>query len=736
MTPKPTDTEDWVVADSEGEDIDMSGDTLLPMTVGRAGRTSKTTASDISFDSPRDQPATSAISSFSARQIPPSAEHSTISRFESMNTAAHVSNITTPTTAISSASGSRPRPRPAYKGKKALELGTEVGSASVQFGQPSEGPSNPRSTTSDPVTGRDLIRPAATSFSDRTPADNYSQDLAERVKMRSRKKPTPNVSDHQGNSRTKPAKSKTAAALPDDIIDLASDSEDELALVPSSKHATSASSSKSAKRPRRASTPLSPIAAVSESLQSQNTIPLATTSPSIPTSTLPPSDVPSTVPTVLVSSPRSDLSGQRKRRRLPQRRIVVWDEEDEGNDQPQQAAAHDGPAPADLPLFLPEPPSSIPHKPDGGTTVHKKSAQASMPLFFAAPPSSIPEAPRPEASNRMDAREPDTSETSPAVKVPGKRKRKDPDPGDDDGKTKKRGRKQKAEGKKSKGKKPVPSEEELGSAPLRQEIEATSSDKFHSATLLEGVNPGQSSSHSEPVDRETVRTAVTDPRQQDASESPTKPHSKAAKRKATSGRKSRVVIADSDEDEAVDDAGAAPNNAHTPNSVAQEDKASPGHAVPLVEERPDNASSKLKENAPPPVPEDHRSTPRPSIPKAPRRSFSIKPKSTPMSELIRRVNSQPGSPFAASTSSPHPLLKASKSALSRIAPLHPNRRTPPPPPPRPPKPKERKSKKQLEMEEEWEMELEETIDGWLCLTEAERDAYRKAKRDQAMGWEE
>ncbi|OCH94407.1 hypothetical protein OBBRIDRAFT_817242, partial [Obba rivulosa] len=91
------------------------------------------------------------------------------------------------------------------------------------------------------------------------------------------------------------------------------------------------------------------------------------------------------------------------------------------------------------------------------------------------------------------------------------------------------------------------------------------------------------------------------------------------------------------------------------------------------------------------------------------RTHSIAPgKLTPMSELIRKVNSLPGSPFASPRPTYSPYLKASKSVLKRIAPLHPNRRTPPPPPPRPPPPK--KTKKQIELEEKWEMELEESVD--------------------------
>jgi hypothetical protein len=67
----------------------------------------------------------------------------------------------------------------------------------------------------------------------------------------------------------------------------------------------------------------------------------------------------------------------------------------------------------------------------------------------------------------------------------------------------------------------------------------------------------------------------------------------------------------------------------------------------------------------------------------------------------------------------------------RIAPLHPNRRTPPPPPPPPPKPK--KTKKQLEMEERWEEELSESVEGWAAMTDAERAALRRAKRDAELG---
>jgi hypothetical protein len=76
--------------------------------------------------------------------------------------------------------------------------------------------------------------------------------------------------------------------------------------------------------------------------------------------------------------------------------------------------------------------------------------------------------------------------------------------------------------------------------------------------------------------------------------------------------------------------------------------------------------------------------------------------------------------------------------LSRIAPLHPNRRTPPPPLPPPPPPK--KTKKEKEREEQWEEELIESVGGiteWACMSDAERKEHRKLKREREMaGWEE
>ncbi|KAL5525664.1 hypothetical protein ACEPAG_7000 [Sanghuangporus baumii] len=164
----------------------------------------------------------------------------------------------------------------------------------------------------------------------------------------------------------------------------------------------------------------------------------------------------------------------------------------------------------------------------------------------------------------------------------------------------------------------------------------------------------------------------------------------------------------------------------------------------------ENATSADKENQVVPAPKDsHGKVPEPSpptsavgvqlqtsnpkshcsTPKIPTRKDSI-------SALIRRVSSKVQSPLG-TPSSVHmysPLAKASRTVLSRIAPLHPNRRTPPPPPPRPPAPK--KSKKMLDLEEKWEMELAESVDGWSCMTDEERAVLRRAKRDAELGYDD
>ncbi|CCM04247.1 uncharacterized protein FIBRA_06414 [Fibroporia radiculosa] len=205
------------------------------------------------------------------------------------------------------------------------------------------------------------------------------------------------------------------------------------------------------------------------------------------------------------------------------------------------------------------------------------------------------------------------------------------------------------------------------------------------------------------------------------------------------GKKRAVVISD---DEDFDAAVSTPGS--PPKKVRREPRA-PKKSAPAALERDSEAEEEedisTKENVYPSSVSMSTPFKQPNPPSSAtkhpssNRAYSISSgKSTPMSELIRRVNSLPGSPFPAAKPIYSPFSKSSKSLLKRIAPLHPNRRTPPPPPPRPPPPK--KSKKQLELEEKWEMELEESVEGWYCLSEEERAALRRAKRDAEMGFED
>ncbi|KAF9813516.1 hypothetical protein IEO21_05553 [Rhodonia placenta] len=207
--------------------------------------------------------------------------------------------------------------------------------------------------------------------------------------------------------------------------------------------------------------------------------------------------------------------------------------------------------------------------------------------------------------------------------------------------------------------------------------------------------------------------------------------------------KKRAVFDSDEEEELVSKSGSPPKKART----ARRPRKSAPAALGLQDEGDadeGDQGSKTKENANHPLAESQPApltTPKTPLPASAsrisnsNRAYSISSKkSTPMSELIRKVNSLPGSPFASPRPTYSPYTKSSKNLLKRIAPLHPNRRTPPPPPPRLPPPK--KSKKQLELEEKWEMELEETVDGWYCLPEEERAALRKAKRNAEMGFED
>jgi hypothetical protein len=40
------------------------------------------------------------------------------------------------------------------------------------------------------------------------------------------------------------------------------------------------------------------------------------------------------------------------------------------------------------------------------------------------------------------------------------------------------------------------------------------------------------------------------------------------------------------------------------------------------------------------------------------------------------------------------------------------------------------------MEEQWEMELEESVEGWCAMSDSERAALRRAKRDAVFGFDD
>ncbi|KAH0585237.1 hypothetical protein H2248_008481 [Termitomyces sp. 'cryptogamus'] len=225
------------------------------------------------------------------------------------------------------------------------------------------------------------------------------------------------------------------------------------------------------------------------------------------------------------------------------------------------------------------------------------------------------------------------------------------------------------------------------------------------------------------------------------------------------GRSKRVIDSDN-EDMPAHSVEAMSSPKAVPRATSQDveisDATGSNQQADIEKESQHNASL-FKENARPSpsvVPQTPQASARPGVPHLPSLSsrYTIAPKTrtTPMSDLIRRVNSKPGSPFCspvprnngANSVTPgtaySPYMKASRTALSRIAPLHPNRRTPPPPPP-PPPPK-KKTKKELEREEQWEEELIEGVGGiteWACMSDAERAEMRKAKRErETHGWED
>ncbi|KAI0805997.1 hypothetical protein BC629DRAFT_1437523 [Irpex lacteus] len=601
----------------------------------------------------------------------------------------------------------RPKPRPAYKAANPSNPASSSSSSGIPFPARVAAPLQPP-----------RVEPASefTSIS-----EGFTGDIAERTKMRSRAK----ASGSKNTSRT-------------DVIELTSDSEDELSLLPSSKakdkgkgKQTNAADipRKSPKRPQLVDESDIPPSTM-------NTLPVASdvhlssqlppSDPPLPSSSVPPTSNPG-----LANSPPSSPIPRpppiRKRKRPG---LLSSDDED-------LSAVPD----RESQKLMPPPPA----RPVPPTRVARRSLSPLLiePLPTETEPKASEPKTKPKAARKKKAADEEedwVGDAKPKPKGKGKGKKNvvvDEDDDEDDWAAKpkakpkaarKSQKKKKAEetaaAGKGKGKQAEPKlvvEVVISPSKRRSPTKADEDGEGDKAEVAmdEGpiVHPDLDMDFEEAVEFSTTAAVAKGTKgkgkekarkravmsSDEESDSPLTPPPPSTKKVANNKGKEKAVLSSPEQD------GADPTRV---DNFKENTVDGPPPVTPL---RPPSSSS--------------LSTPRPTG-----RSTSLIPKTsnTPMSELIRRVNSKPGSPFP-SSSRPFssPFLKSSKSMLKRIAPLHPNRRTPPPPPPRPPPPK--KTKKQLEMEERWEVELEESVEGWFAMGDEERAALRRAKRDAVFG---
>ncbi|OBZ72392.1 hypothetical protein A0H81_07779 [Grifola frondosa] len=645
------------------------------------------------------------------------------------------------TASTTSSAKPRPRPRPAYKGAKAAAANScisNVASSSavsstietsisshpvalpsvIQTFTDKSSDSHPRSPHHDTrQDGAPAISPFGSTSSARKRTkvsvedeiDLYTEDIADRAKLRSR-------------SRT------SAQAKPpvEDIIDISSD-DDELALLPPFKGRKQVTKRNSPKRRKIAhtSTDIESLREYSE----QPTLPVLTSDVSLNLgSPLPPSDppLPSTA-TAPISTPPvfgdiSPLSSplpttMRKRKRNPRVSAAgTWDELDEIS----TADFVPETQPTKKSKGISEEPRPTIRIPAAG----KEKDNDRDGLFVEANVK-----PKPRRKNKNDGDDDWDADFESKSSTKAKKRKLDDDDdsdwnGDASAKTKtkpppkKKGRKakelqkdgeatadtpkskkSKVEKAKANGKAKPPTSKEyvddsdedrdsrLMPPPL---IPASSRDAGDGTGIVSDSDPAIV--HTKDRSRGTGKK-VTD------SDIPTS-HQKAPPRVtednadksaiSTSKRKGKqraIVLSDEDEGNAADISASMFNS-----SPAKEP---PPDATEKKERKSQAKSGSSKENDEPAATDNSvlaasSSSGLPSTPSASKfstsnRAYSIASgRSTPMSELIRKVNSLPGSPFASSKPTYSPYLKSSRSALKRIAPLHPNRRTPPPPPPRPP----------------------------------------------------
>ncbi|KIP04404.1 hypothetical protein PHLGIDRAFT_196025 [Phlebiopsis gigantea 11061_1 CR5-6] len=651
----------------------------------------------------------------------------------------------------------RPRPRPAYKIPPPADTAQSSAVPAASLIMSNIAPSTLPAPTVKSIIQESSLTPhkgkEKQSGAVDDSIDSYSLDIAERTKMRSR--------------------GKNSKAIPDDdIIELSSGSEDELSLLPPSITKPTSSAKKKGKEKGRASPThksLKRKKVMHDMDSTLATLPIPTSDPA-PSSQLPPSDPP--LPSSSNAAPPTDLHNShtlsspllasRKRKRAGA--VVLDDDEDDyGNNGPAGlAAAYSG----DL---MPPPPP---------------------PMFFASSSSSasrdvpadehvleLPTEPKKKAKKKAANDDEDDweGEPKPKPKPKGKTKAAVDDGGESDWTAEKPKAKPKPRARpKKKAPEPVGEGTEASAEPkpkakrparkMKVVVEVTSPRKQappsadankHDESRLTAppapVIPESEESELSILESDLERggpsSKGTKPSDTTKSSSLGKSGASAVSKSKGKGKK-RVLLSD-DEDELVKNSS-PPKKTKRKSAVSSPLSELEAHPLEkeAVAEEPDQpvpstsakkstlGSKELSSSPEEPAPQTPAPKPLPSVSSASgsSRVRTVIPKNTPMSELLRKVNSAPGSPFASSRPVHSPYLKSSKSMLRRIAPLHPHRRTPPPPPPRPPPPK--KTKKQLEREEKWEMELEDTVEGWYCLPEEERAALRRAKRDAEMGFDD
>ncbi|GBE88015.1 hypothetical protein SCP_1202410 [Sparassis crispa] len=786
-------SDDEVIADSEEEDSMM----LEPVekTGGQAGvhaPSSIQTASTLHREA-------SEISAFT--------HDANISR----TTVASSSSISKPSTpSVNAASKStssnrpRPKPKPAYKGAPGV-----VGSN----GTPSDAPSAiDTSTGSAPPASSSDIQTASSSNKGRVSTGSasssakrkaldmsteiievYSQDIAEVAKMRSRVR------------QAKATGKQPAPPQIDDVIELSSDADDELSLLPPLKPSKS--------KPRKSPPPRKRAKTSHPPTEESDPPPLPVLSPDILFdlgSQLPPSDPPppSTASAPPVSPP-SDLAAARNndtppssplprpsrvRKRKPAAPLPDIEDDTMHLDAHNLQDEPPLPPPAFFAGSSSSPPVPVPHGRIESLSSSKGVSGATNPDDGGAKPKAKTKGRKDEANNdsgaveaptkskskaRKKARDDDDDEWNMAQEPALKARKKAADNDDDDwdgdappnpkrkAPAKKKGKKvaveKQVEGASKARKSSTSKGKEKAKAPTSKEF-IDDSDEERDTLLMpppkdvpqKAANSGRTSASTsggsvddnlernpfragiegqDIVDLSGVKEAQDSPLQTSKSTSTSNgttdnsSESTPASSKSK-GKKRAIVLSDGEEEEVAAGSRSAMARRKEPGKII-----GTGKTNGKDPEEQDSESDKSKENLEPSGSASMLPPPPPSRFSSSSRAYSIGlKKSTPMSELIRKVNSLPGSPFASPRPTYSPYAKSSKNLLKRIAPLHANRRTPPPPLPRPPPPK--KTKKQLELEEKWEMELEESVEGWYCLSEEERATLRRAKRDMEMGVED